>query len=94
MQGLNIEAWRAELKKDPDEAFLLNGVINGFSIVNVESIVVPAEVTNHTSASPGSENSEMVQHQILSDIEEGNYVVCDHKPELISPLGAIAKPKD
>ena len=35
----------------------------------------------------------MVQQQILSEIEEGNYVVCDHKPELISPLGAIAKPK-
>ena len=93
MPRLNIEAWRAELKNDPDEAFLLNGVINGFSIVNVDSVVVPAEVANHPSASPGSENYELVQQQILSEIEEGNYVVCDHKPELISPLGAIAKPK-
>ena len=56
MQRLNIEAWSGELKNDPDEAFLLNGVINGFSIVNVNSIVVPAEVSIHPSASPGSDN--------------------------------------
>ena len=61
MPGLNIEAWRAELKKYPDEAFLLNSVINGFSIVNVDSVVVPAEVAIHPSASPGSENYELVQ---------------------------------
>ena len=30
--------------------------------------------------------------QVLSEISEGNYVICDSKPDLITPLGAIPKP--
>ena len=79
MPGLNVEAWRVELRDDPGKAFLLNGVINGFSIVNSDSNVVPAEVANHLSALPGSEHYEMVKQQVLSEISEGNYVTCDKK---------------
>ena len=34
----------------------------------------------------------MVKQQVLSEISEGSYVICDSKPDLISPLGAIPKP--
>ena len=81
-----------KLTDDPDKAFLLNGVITRFSIVNSDSNVVPAEVANHPLASPGSEYYGMVKQQVLSEIGEGNYVICDNKPDLLSPLGAVPKP--
>ena len=72
-----MEAWRLDLTDDPDKAFLLNGVINGFSIVN--NYVVPAEVANHPLASPRSEHYEIVKQQVLSEIDEGNYVMRQKK---------------
>ena len=92
MPGLNLEAWREELQGDPDKDFLLEGVINGFQIVNSSTLVVPVEVDNHPSASPGSKHYELVKQQILSEISDGNYIICDNKPDFISPLGAIPKP--
>ena len=91
MPGLNLEAWLIELRDDPDKDFLLAGITHGFDIVNSEALVVPVEVKNHPSASPGSKCYELVKQQVLSEISEGNYVICDSKPELISPLGAIPK---
>ena len=91
MPGLNLEAWLIELRDDPDKDFLLAGIAHGFDIVNSEALVAPVEVKNHPSASPGSKCYELVKQQVLSEISEGNYVICDSKPELISPLGAIPK---
>ena len=92
MPGLNLEAWRLELATDPDREFVLNGVINGFDIVDKDVHIVSGEVANHPSASPEHGNYEAVKQQVLSEISDGNYVVCDNKPLLISPLGAIPKP--
>ena len=86
--GLILEAWLIELREDPDKDFLIAGITNGFDIVNSEALVVPVEVKNHPSASPGSKCYELVKQQVL----EGNYVICDSQPDLISPLGAIPKP--
>ena len=90
--GLILEAWLIELREDPDKDFLIAGITNGFDIVNSEALVVPVEVKNHPSASPGSKCYELVKQQVLSEISEGNYVICDSQPDLISPLGAIPKP--
>ena len=92
MPGLNLEAWRLELATDPDREFVLNGVINGFDIVDKDVHIVSGEVANHPSASPGHGNYEAVKQQVLSEISDGNYVVCDNNPLLIIPLGAIPKP--
>ena len=77
--GVNLEAWLIELRDDPDKDFLLAGIAHGFDIVNSEALVVPVEVTNHPSASPGSKCYELVKQQVLSEISEGNYVICDRQ---------------
>lgn len=90
--GLNLEAWRLELNDDSDKDFLLHGVANGFNIVDSGARVVTMEIENHPSASPGSEHFKLVKQQVMSEISVGNYRVCENKPRLISPLGAIPKP--
>ena len=92
MPGLNLEACLIELQDDPDKDFLLAGITDGFDIVNSDALVVPVEVKNHPPASPGSTCYESVNKQVLLEISEGNYVICDSKPYLISPLAAIPKP--
>ena len=59
--GLNLEAWRLELNDDSDKDVLLHGVANGFNIVDRDARVVPMEIDNHTSASPGSELFNLVK---------------------------------
>lgn len=76
---------------DPDSDFLLNGIRHGFDIVDNDLKLVHAEAKNHPSAIPGNVNDESVKQQILNEISEGNYVVTNEKPCLISPLGAVSK---
>ena len=54
MPGLNLEAWLLESRDDPTKDFLIAGITDGFDIVNSEALVVPEEVKNRPSASPGS----------------------------------------
>ena len=89
--GLNLGVWRTELANDADREFFLGGLENGFDIVDRDVQVVPVEVENHPSARPGSPNYLVIKQQVLHEISEGNYVVCDSKPNLISPLGTIPK---
>ena len=91
MPYLNLEAWRVELTNDPDSTFLLQGLTKGFDLVNNDAILEPVEVGNHPSASPGSKDYELVKQHILSEIS-GNYLICDNKPDLVSPLRAAPKP--
>ena len=49
------------------------------------------EMENHPSARPGSPNYLAIKQQVLHEISEGNYIVCDSKRNFISPLGAIPK---
>ena len=44
--------------------FLGNGVANGFNIVDRDARVVPMEIDNHPSASPGSELFNLVKQQV------------------------------
>ena len=89
--GLNLGVWRTELADDADREFLLSGLKYGFDIVDSDVQVVPVEVENHPSARPGSPNYIAIKQQVLHEISEGNYIVCDGKPNCISPLGAIPK---
>ena len=49
------------------------------------------EGKNHPSATPGNAHYDAVKSQVLNEISEGNYVLTDDKPVLISPLGAVSK---
>ncbi|CAC5380695.1 unnamed protein product [Mytilus coruscus] len=47
---------------------------------------------NHPSAKPGSPFYEQAHQQILTEIENGNYIFVNTPPKIISPLGVIPKP--
>lgn len=92
MPGLNLTAWEEELHDDPDKEFILDGIKNGFDIIDPESDVFPVTCANHPSARPNSPLYAKASNQVLKEIECGNYVVCDEAPKVVSPMAAIPKP--
>ncbi|XP_033730239.1 uncharacterized protein LOC117319560, partial [Pecten maximus] len=84
----NIE----ELVDDPDKEFLLNGIKNGFDIIDPTATIAPICLDNHRSAQPGSPLFHKAAIQICKEIDEGNYIEVSEKPPIISPLGVIPKP--
>ena len=92
MPGLNLTAWEEELHDDPDKEFILDGIKNGFVIIDPESDVFPVTCANHPSARPNSPLYAKASNQVLKEIECGNYVVCNEAPKVVSPMAAIPKP--
>ena len=90
--GLNLTAWEQELNNDPDKEFLLNGISNGFDIIDEDSDISPVLCANHPSARTSSPLYAKASAQVLNEIECGNYVICDSAPEVVSPMAAIPKP--
>ena len=88
---LNINLWLAELIGDEDEAFLADGIKNGFKLAPADCTFVPAQQNNYKSAT-STERRATVEQTILGEIAEGNYIVTDVKPAIVSALGAIPKP--
>jgi hypothetical protein len=84
-------AWEQELENDIDKYFLLDGIKNGFKIRNIDQDPVAVEKENYNSATC-PENRNLVEKQILTEIEEGRYIVTQDKPIIVSALGAIRKP--
>ncbi len=85
------DAWETELKNDPDKEFILTGIKNGFNIVDQTDNLEPVCQNNHRSATLADAKLK-VENQILTELAEGNYVVVDEKPTIVSALGAIPKP--
>ena len=44
---LNTESWLEELKGDPNEEFLSDGIINGFQVIPDDARLVPAEMNSY-----------------------------------------------
>lgn len=90
--ALNYEAWCEELPLDlPNRDYLLTGIKYGFHIVDdVQLRCDQVETENYKSATC-SKNIDKVEHQIKEEIANGHYKVVDHKPKIISALGAIPK---
>ena len=82
--------WEEELRGDEDCEFLLNGVTNGFRLINHFDFV-PAECHNYSSALDPSVRDQ-VEAQIQTELVEGRYERVYVKPTIISALGAIKKP--
>ncbi|MEW8547235.1 MAG: reverse transcriptase domain-containing protein [Candidatus Thiodiazotropha sp.] len=89
---MNLSAWEVELENDPDKDFILEGIKYGFDIIDNDANVSKAECTNHSSAKPGSPLYDKATEQVKKEIEAGHYVVCDDKPDIISPMATIPKP--
>lgn len=91
-RALKFSAWEEELKDDYDEEFLLNGIRNGFNIVSEVPLPENIATKNHPSARPNSPLYKEAHAQILTEIENGNYIFADSTPKIVSPLGVIPKP--
>ena len=85
-----MAAWESELETDPDRDFLLEGVKCGFHIIDPDSNIKSCDVKNHRSAVDPDVRPH-VEKLILKELEQGNYVACETKPDIISALGAVPK---
>ena len=92
MPGLCYAAWEEELDNDIDRHFILNGIVNGFDIIDNDSDISPVYCQNHPSASPQSPLYDKATAQVIKEIENGHYIVCDAPPKIVSPMAAIPKP--
>ena len=70
---------------------MLQGIANGFDIIDDDVVVSPVSVKNHPSARPSSKLYGKATEQILTEIELGNYVICDSPPEIVSLIAVIPK---
>lgn len=83
-----VAAWESELEGDPDRDFLLDGIRNGFHIVDPHAPIQPSSLPNHKSA---LDNYDATTSLIAKEIELGRYAVASIPPTIVSPLGLIPK---
>ena len=88
----NLATWETVLQNDPN-FFFLNGICNGFSIVDTD-----VDIANLPSASaPNSQSSQLLhtKHCLEANITEelcsGIYQLCNAQPTIISPISAVPK---
>lgn len=77
---------------DHDKDYILSGLRNGFDIVDCDSNSIPPAVTDNHKSAVAPERKDKVEHQINQELMEGNYIITQHKPQIISALAAIDKP--
>ena len=75
--------WLAELISDQDEAFLSDGISNGFKLAPADSTFIPVQQGNYKSATNAAAKLA-VEQTILDEIAEGSYVVTDTKPIMLA----------
>ena len=92
MPGLRLAAWEEELGNDFDRQFILDGIKDGFDIIDADANITPVSCQNHPSAKPNSPLYEKATAQVLREIQNGHYVVCEEPPDIVSPMAAIPKP--
>ncbi len=89
-----IDVWRKELACDYDKDFILTGLEHGFSLidptVDIQADIISVETQNHRSDCDPT-MADRIQAQILSEIEDSNYIPVSAKPKIVSALGAIPK---
>ena len=78
------------LEKDRDKDFLIEGIGNGFQIVDKVDIVKNVYSRNYNSVLEDSVKSK-AEAQIRHELDVHNYVECKRRPQIVSSLGAIAK---
>jgi len=76
---------------DHGRNFITDGIMRGFQIIPSDSKLQPAATTNYKSAI-ASDVCDKVETQIREEIQNGNYVLMQTKPTIVSALGAIPKP--
>ena len=59
---MDVSAWRELLQGDCDSVFLLNGIAEGFHIVEDNNIYTPVEINNYVSKN----NCRAMEKQIFN----------------------------
>jgi hypothetical protein len=85
---LCLNEWKLQLESDPDFKFIINGIQNGFNIVDTDLSIEPCMCKNYKST---EENRLLVEDQINKEILKGRYIVTNSEPYVVSALGAIPK---
>ena len=89
--ALNFHVWQSQIPLDhPDREFLLDGINNGFDLVDSEKNNTPVDIANYTSAT-GEDIVARVEDQIRTEIDNGRYVLVNEKPLIVSALRALPK---
>lgn len=89
--SLNYGAWCEELPPNyPNRDYILEGVCNGFHIIDPDLITREVEMDNYTSVTC-AQNIDKVSEQIRFELGHGHYKRCSAKPKIVSALGAIPK---
>ncbi|CAC5396064.1 unnamed protein product [Mytilus coruscus] len=91
-RDLILSSWSKELHNDFDKDFLLHGIEFGFDIVDSSDIPSNIQAKNHPSANPSGPLYVKAHDQVLTEIENNNYIFADATPKIISPMGVIPKP--
>jgi hypothetical protein len=85
-----LDAWRVELRGDPESDFLLEGIDKGFVLTDLDFDPVDIDRRNYASASVSFK--EKTELTIKNEIELCRYIVVDKKPLVVSSIGSILKP--
>ena len=84
-----IDEWQVLLQEDEDRDFLLDGIRNGFSIIDEGAVFQESLSKNYVSATHTF--FDQADKQITKEIENGHYFLTDVKPTIVSAIGAIPK---
>ena len=79
-----MDLWLEEIKGDPDEEFLSDGLRNGFQLIPGEAKLQSAEMNNYHSATDLAVRDK-AEEAVLEGLAAGNYFVTDVKPKLSVP---------
>lgn len=71
-----------------DKPFILDGIKNGFRILEVGSTINPVVQPNHGSA---LKHRELVEKELRGQIEQGHYIIANKRPTVVSAIAAIPK---
>ena len=69
----------------------MDGITNGFKIIPDNVQLQDVDLSNYRSVTDSTVRPK-VERQILTEIEQGNYVITSEKPTIVTALGAIPKP--
>jgi hypothetical protein len=75
----------------PDRQFILDGVLNGFHIVNIEDVRTDTYVDIRNYKSATELYHKQVEDQIKSELANDHYIQVAEMPNIISAIGAIPK---
>ena len=86
---LRLGSWEKHLAGDVDYDYIIEGVTNGFRIIDEHVFPVTTTCKNYRSAT--LTNREASEAQIQMEIDLDRYIIAEGKPHVVSSIGAIPK---